>query len=187
MDAEFNLQGKIIITDRLILRPFKQADLADFYAYASVPGVGEKAGWSHHRDLAETNKILQQFISEDKTFAICERQSGRVIGSIGVEKYGRKSLPELDKLAALAGRELGFVLSKTYWNQGLMTEAVQAVIDYLFNELQLDFLVCSYFTTNQASRRVQEKCGFVHIGQIHIPTQLGDIQVSEVGILLNKP
>ena len=47
MNADFRINGKIIETERLILRPFTQADLGDFYEYASVEGVGEMAGWKH--------------------------------------------------------------------------------------------------------------------------------------------
>ena len=41
MNAEFRLNGKTITTPRLLLRPFRESDLEDFYAYASVEGVGK--------------------------------------------------------------------------------------------------------------------------------------------------
>ena len=50
MNAEFKLNGKIIETERLVLRPFKWEDLDDFFTYASVEGVGEMAGWPHHEN-----------------------------------------------------------------------------------------------------------------------------------------
>ena len=48
MNATFKINGKVLETQRLILREFKENDLTDFYEYASVDGVGEMAGWSHH-------------------------------------------------------------------------------------------------------------------------------------------
>ena len=45
MNANFYLNGLTIETERLILRPWKQTDLDDFFEYASVDGVGEMAGW----------------------------------------------------------------------------------------------------------------------------------------------
>ena len=54
MNADFRINGKIIETERLILRPFTQADLGDFYEYASVEGVGEMAGWKHHESIDES-------------------------------------------------------------------------------------------------------------------------------------
>ena len=80
MNAEFHLNGKTIETDRLILRPFEQSDLDDFFEYASVEGTGEMAGWHHHQDKQKSQEILDLFISEDKTFAVCLRQSGKVLG-----------------------------------------------------------------------------------------------------------
>ena len=44
MNADFRINGKVIKTERLILRSFKQTDWEDFYEYASVEGVGEMAG-----------------------------------------------------------------------------------------------------------------------------------------------
>ncbi len=48
MNADFEIKGKTLEADRLLLRPFKGTDLSDFYEYASVDGVGEMAGWTHH-------------------------------------------------------------------------------------------------------------------------------------------
>ena len=65
MNADFRIDGKVIETKRLILRSFKQTDLKDFYEYASVEGVGEMAGWKHHENIAESQSIMNSFISED--------------------------------------------------------------------------------------------------------------------------
>jgi ribosomal-protein-alanine N-acetyltransferase len=158
MNANFKINGKEIETKRLILRPFQQQDLEDFYEYAKVEGVGERAGWKHHESIDESQSILDLFIDEDKTFAIVLKENNKVIGSLGVEKYGMEEV--LTEFFEYQGREIGYVLSKDYWCKGLMTEAVKAVINYLFNELNLDFLTCGYYEFNSQSKRVQEKCGF---------------------------
>ena len=137
MNAEFKINGKIIETNRLILRPFKPSDLEDFFEYASVEGVGEMAGWHHHENKQKSQEILNLFMEEDKTFAICLKSSGKVIGSLGVEKYGLEE--KLTEFNGYLGREIGYALSKDYWGNGLMPEAVSAVINYLFNEVGLDF------------------------------------------------
>ena len=59
MNAEYKINGKIIETKRLILRSFKDTDLDDFYAYASVEGVGEMAGWHHHENKEKTAAMLK--------------------------------------------------------------------------------------------------------------------------------
>ena len=140
MNADFRIDGKVIETKRLILRSFKQTDLEDFYEYASVEGVGEMAGWKHHENIAESQSIMNSFISEDKVFAICLKKNNKVIGTVGIEKYGLEDA--LTEFKDYYGRELGYVLSKDYWGKGLMPEAVNAVKDYLFGELDYDFLIC---------------------------------------------
>jgi ribosomal-protein-alanine N-acetyltransferase len=137
MNASFKISDLVIETERLVLRPFRQSDLLDFYEYASIPGVGEMAGWKHHETIEKTQEILDMFIKEDKTFAIVFKKNNKVIGSIGIEKYGLEDkLTEFDNYY---GREIGYVLSKDYWGKGIMPEAVGAIINYLFNDLNLDF------------------------------------------------
>jgi len=58
-DSKMNLE-----TSRLLLRPFCESDLADLYAYASVPGVGEMAGWPHHESIEASEGILRSFIND---------------------------------------------------------------------------------------------------------------------------
>lgn len=158
MNSDFYINGIQLETERLILRPFVKEDLNDFYAYASVEGVGEMAGWKHHASKEETQKILDLFIESNQVFAIYHKEDQKVIGSLEIKKYGREEA--LTEFATYQGRELGFVLSKDYWGSGIMPEAVKAVIKYLFGELNYDFLLCGHFSFNLQSKRVQEKCGF---------------------------
>lgn len=183
MNADFKINKKTIETKRLILRPFRPTDLDDFYRYASVEGVGEMAGWKHHESMDETRKILNFFIDNDNVFAICLKENDRVIGSLGVEKYGlEEKLTEFD---GYYGRELGYVLSKDFWGRGLVPEAVTAVIEYLFHELCYDFLLCGYYNFNERSRRVQEKCGFKPYRSLVMSTQLGTSEQATLNLLLN--
>ena len=159
MNAPVDVINVRIETDRLILRAWQENDLADFYKYASVPGVGEKAGWSHHQSMEESARILGHFIDGKKTFALELKENYKVIGSLGLE-------PRADNAGLsdeLQGREIGYVLSKDYWSRGLMPEAVKAVIAYCFDELNFDYLTCGHFDHNDRSRRVVEKCGFTFL------------------------
>ena len=61
-----------------------------------------------------------------------------------------------------------------------MPEAVKAVIDYLFNERDLDFLLCGYYDFNAQSRRVQEKCGFKPYRKLNMQTRF---ETEEPGVL----
>ena len=183
MNAVFKINGKQIVTDRLILRPFKQYDLDDFFEYASVPGVGEMAGWEAHKNKEISQKILDIFIKEDKVFAICLKDNNKVIGSIGVENYGSEE--KLTEFKDLKGREIGYVLSKTYWGKGLVPEALKAIINFLFNELEFDFLLCGHFDFNIQSKRVQEKCGFKPYRKLVFDTRMGTKEPGVLALLVN--
>lgn len=183
MNAEFKINGKVIETERLILRPFCPSDLDDLYEYASVEGVGEMAGWCHHDSKDKSQEILCRFIEEDKTFAISLKETGKVIGSLGIEKYGmEQALTEFD---GYRGREIGYVLSRDHWGKGLMPEAVKAVIDYLFSDIDLDFLICGYYDFNSQSKRVQEKCGFKPYRKLVMETRLGTQEPGVLNLLVN--
>ena len=183
MNANFEIGALVIETERLVLRSFKQSDLHDFNEYASIPGVGEMAGWKHHETIQKTQEILDKFIKEDKTFAIVLKKNNKVIGSIGVEKYGLEE--KLTEFNGYYGREIGYVLSKDYWGEGIMPEAVGAVIDYLFNDLNLDFLTCGYYDFNHQSKRVQEKCGFKPYRKLVMDTRLGTKEPGVLNLLIN--
>ena len=183
MNAEFRLNGKTIETDRLVLRPFRQSDLEDFFEYASVDGVGQMAGWLPHENREKSQEILNHFVNEDKTFALVFKENGKVIGSLGVEEYGREE--DLSEFFPYKGRSIGYVLSKDYWGRGLMPEAVTAVIDYLFNECNLDFLLCGHYDFNNQSARVQQKVGFKPYRKLVMDTRYGTHESGRMNLLLN--
>lgn len=183
MNATFQINGLVIETERLLLRPFAPSDLCDFYEYASVEGVGEMAGWKHHESIAKSQEILDIFIKEDKTFAIVLKENNKVIGSLGIEKYGMEhALTEFD---GYIGREIGYVLSKSYWGKGLMPEAVRAIIRYLFDDLHFDFLLCGYYDFNIQSKKVQEKCGFKPYRKLVMDTRMGTAEPGVLNLLIN--
>ena len=183
MNAEINISNVILETDRLILCTWEITDLDDFFEYASVEGVGEKAGWEHHKSKDKSLEILKMFIEEKKVFAIVLKENQKVIGSIGIEELSE----ELDKdLDNLVGRELGYVLNKDYWNKGIMTEAVSKVVDYCFNTLKLNFLMASYFNHNIASKKVLENLNFKFYKDIIIETGYNNIKEKSTLMLLKN-
>jgi [ribosomal protein S5]-alanine N-acetyltransferase len=181
-NAKIDLTGVALETERLLLRPFEEKDLDDFYEYARVPGVGEWAGWPHHESKEESARILKMFMEDKKTFAIVFKAENRVVGSLGLENYKW----DLQGFRSdLVGREIGYVLSKDYWGNGLMSEAVKRVIAFCFNDLHLDFLVISHWTKNDRSRRVIEKCGFHFLGEGEYTTIMDEVRPIKKYILFN--
>ena len=126
---------------------------------------------------------MNSFINNDKVFAICLKENNKVIGTVGIEKYGLEDA--LTEFKNYRGRELGYVLSKDYWGKGLMPEAVNAVIEYLFNALDYDFLLCGYYNFNERSKRVQTKCGFRPYRSLTMTTQMGTKEQGTLTLLMN--
>ena len=181
MNTEIDISNTVLHTARLLLRPWRQSDLEDFFAYASVDGVGQMAGWKPHANREESQDILSRFIAHKRTFAL--EYQGKVIGSLGIERYNEAQFPELaDKRC----REIGYVLSKDYWGQGLMPEAVREVIRYLFEQVGLDVILCAHFLWNRQSHRVQEKCGFRHYAYGKYETHFDTVEDEETNILTKE-
>ncbi len=171
MDFSFSVRDITIETDRLLLRPWRLSDLTDFHAYARVPGVGEMAGWPHHRSLGETRNILRQFMAAEEVLALAHKDDKRVIGSLGVHPVPHTLAEAFQNRYA---KEIGYALSKDYWGLGLMTEAVTALTDHLFRYTPATLLICCCLQSNHQSRRVMEKAGFVFSRtferQRHVPS-----------------
>ena len=101
------------------------------------------AGWKHHGSIDVSHRILQSFISEKNVFAIVYKQNNKVIGSLGLHNSWANKEAEYEHLKV---KEIGYVLSKAYWGNGLMPEAVNAVIKYCFEKCGLEALTVSHFS-----------------------------------------
>ncbi|MGI5894567.1 MAG: GNAT family N-acetyltransferase [Candidatus Merdivicinus sp.] len=153
------MNQKPLETERLLLRRFEIGDLHDFSEYAVSPEVGPAAGWKPHESVEESQKILDEFIAGEDVWAIVWKETGKVIGSIGLHEESKRS-PSADT------RMLGYVLSRDYWGRGIMTEAARRMIAYAFEECGLELLSVQHFSFNNRSRRVIEKCGFTYEGTL---------------------
>ena len=142
-------------TPRLWLRPFEEEDAADVYAYARDPRVGPIAGWPPHKSVEESREVIRTVFSAPHVFAMELRQSGRVIGSVGLVGGHPAGI-----CPACPDDEIGYALRRDYWGLGLVPEAVRAVLEYSFTELRLKRVWCAHYAGNWRSNRVMEKCGF---------------------------
>ena len=158
---------KKLETKRLILRPFEERDLNDFYYYAKDLNVGPSAGWPPHETQAQTMEVILRFIAEDNVWALQEKSSDKVIGSVGIHKDARRDRNEKIRM-------IGYALGKEWWGQGYMTEAVKRVLQYLFEEKEMDLVTVYHFSFNQRSQRVIEKCGFQREGVLRMASRLYD-------------
>lgn len=164
------------MTERLLLRPFTLAD---------APAVQRLAG---AREIALNTLLIpypypegaaEAWISKprdphDINFAITLRESGELVGAIGLV-VGR----EHDRA------EIGYWIAVEHWNRGYATEAARAVIRYGFEELNLNRIFAVHFARNAGSGRVMQKLGMRHEGSLreHLVKWGERIDVEVYGIL----
>lgn len=183
VETKFDVTNKTLETDRLILRQWHLSDVNDLFEYASVAGVGEMAGWQAHKDLEHSKAILFNFLISRSVYAIQLKSNNKVIGSLGVEELHINHLG--NEFKNLKGREIGYVLSKEYWGLGIMAEAVDKVVEHIFNELDFDFLMCAHFKGNNQSKRVIEKTGFNFYKEAEISTIFNENEKTLIYIMYN--
>ena len=149
----------ILETERLILRPMRMQDARDLFAYAQDPEVSRHVLWDAHKTIGQSRQYLRAAIRQYRqglpaSYAITLRQSGRMIGTIGFMWVN------LDHKSA----ELGYSLSRAYWNQGIMTEALRRIVAFSFDELKLNRLEAQHDKENPASGRVMAHVGMQYEG-----------------------
>jgi ribosomal-protein-alanine N-acetyltransferase len=157
-----NHQGtKVLETERLILRPFAISDAPAMYQnWASDPVVTRCLTWPTHTDESGTRALLSLWAPKyaDKDFynwAVELKELGEPIGSIGVVRADE---------ATQAG-EIGYCIGRRWWRRGIMSEALSAVIRYLFEDCGFARLEARHdAVTNPNSGRVMAHCGMVREG-----------------------
>jgi RimJ/RimL family protein N-acetyltransferase len=154
--AEFLREASIPVleTERLVLRAPRFEDAKAIAALANDRRIAENTRRIPHPytlDDADSFIAASQGSSGEMALMIFERD-GRLVGGCG--------LSLLDGPAP----EIGYWLGVPFWGHGYATEAVRALIDYAFTELDHAALQAGARVTNPASRRILEKCGFQWTG-----------------------
>ncbi|TMM56976.1 GNAT family N-acetyltransferase [Maribacter algarum] len=149
-----------LVAKRLILDQIKPADISAIVSYAGNIKIVENTRSMphpyHEEDaISWMNMANQGFKNKDNyIFAMRLKDTHAFVGGIGLT---------LDIQNNRA--ELGYWLAEGYWNRGLTTEAVQAILQFGFEELNLNKIIAVYITTNAASGKVMIKNGMVKEGE----------------------
>ena len=153
------MRTRPIVTERLLLRPFVLDDVLPAHRnWMSDDDVAHFTTWEVHRDLERTRRVISTWISEyprgSLDWCIVDRSNGVPIGSItAVRDHPDKGWCEM-----------GYCLSQDYWDMGIMTEALRAVVRYILENIGYDWIQARHEVENEASGRVMEKSGFRYAG-----------------------
>ena len=140
-------------TERLILRWFRETDLADLYRMTSDPEVMRFLGDGKPVDEMLTWRHMATYMGHwyfrgFGIWAVEEKSSGRVVGRIGF----------MDPVG-WPGFELGWTLARDCWGKGYATEGAQRALEYAFTEMDRDHVIILIAPDNVASIRVAERLG----------------------------
>lgn len=166
--------GVFLTTPRLVLRRHREADFPDFCRYAADPELCRMTGNEPPEDEAALRRAFDWLLDQDRAYAMVFRDTGQVVGRIDVSGLP-SCLRDHPALAGRRGVSLSFALFRDFRRRGLMTEALTALLAHLFQEEEMDYVNCGYFSFNDASRLLQEKLGFTYLASNPYPGPDGDI------------
>ena len=141
-------------TERLLLRKLSLDDAYDLFAYGRDPEVTRYVMWEPHRTVDDSIQFIKWAIRQYEEGQIAPwgvelKETGKLVGTAGFHTWSTRH----------RRAEIGYTLARPFWGQGLMTEAVRAIIDFGFRVMDLNRIEARCFTENIASARVMEKCG----------------------------
>ena len=154
----------IIVTEHLILRPWKQEDLAPFAEMNADPQVREF--FTSVLTRKESDDSVRYFVDHYARDGFCFFAAeliatGEFTGFIGIQTMNF-AVPSVAQPAV----EIGWRLARQHWGKGLATEGAQAVMRYGFETVELREIVAITVPANVRSRRVMEKIGMNHFPEL---------------------
>lgn len=146
-----------LTTERVYLRYIILNDAPRLFEIASNPNVTKFLSYTPHKNVDESRNILAKWIEEEpfkKTYRWAILHEPRMIGTIEARIFPNNLY------------NLGWQLDEKYWGKGFMTEAANAVIEWLFAEKGAEVVEATADIDNIGSWRVMEKTGMKRISEL---------------------
>lgn len=153
---------KILDTDRLSLRKFDKEDVSDiFNNWASDIEVVKYLSWDVHKNIEVTKKYVDYLLegykqSNNYHWAIVFKETNEVIGDISAVSIDEKN----------NSCEIGYCISRKFWNMGIMTEALNRVIEFFISEVKVKRVYAKHDVRNIGSGKVMKKAGMNYLETI---------------------
>ena len=150
-------------TSRLILRRARMEDAEPmFYNWANDKEVTKYLTWPPHSNIEVTQKVLESWVeSYEKEdyyqWMIVLKEIHEPIGSIMVSTVGRAQ-----------SAHVGYCIGKKWWHQGIMSETLKRVMDFLFDEVGYHRVEAMHDSNNPNSGKVMAKCGMKYEGTLRM-------------------
>lgn len=151
---------KTLTTSRLTLRPFLPTDAQDMFDnWASDPEVTKYLTWPAHSSIDVSRFVLADWVShygEPDYYQWAIVLDGHAIGSIAVVNHHDR--------AGVA--HIGYCIGRNWWHKGIMSEALRAVMAFLFDEVGYQRIESRHDPNNPHSGGVMRKCGMKYEGTL---------------------
>ena len=141
-------------TKRLILRKILPSDSSDVYDYSSRKEVPEFLLWYPHPNIEYSERYTEQLQEQYRAgdfydWGVVLKSNEKMIGTCGFTSFDIQN----------NRGEIGYVLNPDYCGSGYATEAVNEVMSFGFNKLNLNRIEAKYMIGNDRSRKLMERCG----------------------------
>jgi len=154
---------RVLETDRLILRRYEIGDAAAMYKnWASDSEVTKYLMWQPHSSVTVSHSIIKEWLNEYSNdnyyhWAILLKENGNEpIGDIAVVHMNEE----------VSMMHIGYCIGRNWWHQGITSEALNAVIDYLFDVVDVNRIESRHDPRNPNSGGVMKKCGMKYQGTL---------------------
>ena len=149
-------------TERLVLRRFVNEDaLAMYKNWAADEEVTKYLTWHPHPNQEVSQKVVEDWVKayDRKNYyqwAIVLKEKGEPIGSIAVVRMNED----------VSMVQIGYCIGKTWWHNGITAEALKAVMDFLFDIVDVKRIESRHDPRNPNSGKVMKKCGMKYEGTL---------------------
>lgn len=160
-ETDIFAQLPVLRTPRLTLRAARMTDARDMFEYSRDPLVARHVLWEAHTSIHQTKGYIRYLQRQYRSgaassFVIEHTLHRKAIGTIGIMWVQPEN----------RSAEIGYSLSRAYWNQGLMTEALEALLHFCFDTMRLNRVEAQFEVDNPASGAVMRHVGMRHEGTL---------------------
>lgn len=150
-------------TDRLILRRYVKEDAAAMYKnWASDEEVTKYLTWPTHSSQDISQKVIEDWVKQYSGenyyhWAIVLKENGN-------EPIGDIAVVHMKEDISMV--HIGYCIGRAYWHKGITSEALKAVMDFLFDVVDVNRIEARHDSRNPNSGKVMKKCGMKYEGTL---------------------
>lgn len=148
----------IIEDKRVFLRDFQVSDAVVLLKWGQNQRYHKLAGFEKILDMKSAIKVTKQYQERPNSYAVCLKKSGQIIGLIELYERGLD-----EESGLLETKEIGFMLDQAFEGHGYMSEALQLVLNYAFENLRQKEIWAGTFASNERSAKVLQRLGFKYV------------------------